>query len=79
MISSDVFLVSAEEKKPSNEAVAEYLEGRKKYEELKKQELKKGKTREAQVKQLHVWFKSIRRPTGESLYWILFKLCLFSW
>lgn len=54
MISGDVFLVPAEDKKPSNEAVAEYLEGRKKYEELRKQKLKKGSTREAQVKQLHV-------------------------
>uniref|UniRef100_A0A671WUZ4 Spliceosome-associated protein CWC27 homolog n=1 Tax=Sparus aurata TaxID=8175 RepID=A0A671WUZ4_SPAAU len=43
---------------PSNEAVAEYLEGRKKYEELKKQELKKGKTREAQTLALLNKFKS---------------------
>ncbi|XP_030290491.1 spliceosome-associated protein CWC27 homolog [Sparus aurata] len=50
--------VKEEEKKPSNEAVAEYLEGRKKYEELKKQELKKGKTREAQTLALLNKFKS---------------------
>lgn len=39
------------DKKPANEAVAEYLEGRKKYEDLRKQKLKKGsKNREEQVK-----------------------------
>jgi len=40
--------LSEEEKTPTNEAVAEYLEGRKKYEGLRKQKLKKG-TREEQV------------------------------
>uniref|UniRef100_A0A3Q3W4C5 Spliceosome-associated protein CWC27 homolog n=1 Tax=Mola mola TaxID=94237 RepID=A0A3Q3W4C5_MOLML len=36
------------DKKPSSEAVAEYLEGRKKYEELRKQKKKKGSKREEQ-------------------------------
>lgn len=50
VISGDVFLVSPVDKKPSSEAVAEYLEGRKKYEELRKQKRKKGSNREEQVK-----------------------------
>ncbi|XP_055009227.1 spliceosome-associated protein CWC27 homolog isoform X1 [Boleophthalmus pectinirostris] len=37
-----------EEKKPVSEAMAEYLEGRKKYEELRKQKKKKGSSREEQ-------------------------------
>lgn len=40
------------DKKPSSEAVAEYLEGRKKYEELRKQKRKKGSGREEQVKEV---------------------------
>lgn len=39
------------DKKPSSEAVAEYLEGRKKYEELRKQKRHKGSSREEQVNQ----------------------------
>ncbi|XP_058474159.1 spliceosome-associated protein CWC27 homolog [Solea solea] len=50
--------VKEEEKKPSNEAVAEYLEGRKKYEEMRKQKLKKGSTREQQTLALLSSFKS---------------------
>lgn len=46
------------EKKPSNEAVAEYLEGRKKYEELKKQKKKRGSGREEQTMALLDRFKS---------------------
>lgn len=42
-------LWSPGEKKPSSEAVAEYLEGRKKYEDLRKQKRKKGSSREEQV------------------------------
>lgn len=38
------------EKKPSSEAVAEYLEGRKQYEGLRKQK-QKGSNREQQVKE----------------------------
>ena len=40
---------STDEGKPSNEAVAEFLEGRKKYEELKNQKRKKGSGREERV------------------------------
>ena len=40
---------SADEGKPSSEAVAEFLEGRKKYEELKNQKRKKGSGREERV------------------------------
>ncbi|XP_041742727.1 spliceosome-associated protein CWC27 homolog [Coregonus clupeaformis] len=47
-----------EEKKPGSEAVAEYLEGKKKYEDLKKQKLKKGSSREAQTMALLDRFKS---------------------
>ncbi|XP_059214030.1 spliceosome-associated protein CWC27 homolog [Centropristis striata] len=47
-----------EEQKPSSEALAEYLEGRKKYEEQRKQKLKKGKTREQQTLDLLNRFKS---------------------
>uniref|UniRef100_A0A672GB64 Spliceosome-associated protein CWC27 homolog n=1 Tax=Salarias fasciatus TaxID=181472 RepID=A0A672GB64_SALFA len=47
-----------EDKKPSSEAVAEYLEGRKKYEELRKQKLKKGSNREQQTMALLDRFKS---------------------
>lgn len=47
-----------EEKKPSSEAVAEYLEGRKKYEELRKQKRKKGSNREEQTLALLNRFKS---------------------
>ncbi|XP_031731052.1 spliceosome-associated protein CWC27 homolog isoform X2 [Anarhichas minor] len=47
-----------EEEKPTNEAVAEYLEGRKKYEEQRKQKLKKGSTREQQTLALLNNFKS---------------------
>lgn len=46
---SNASLVSSEEEKPSNEAVAEYMEGRKKYEDQRKQKLKKGSVREQQV------------------------------
>ncbi|KAM9338047.1 spliceosome-associated protein CWC27 homolog [Symphorus nematophorus] len=45
-------------KKPSSEAVAEYLEGRKKYEELRKQKRKKGSNREEQTLALLNRFKS---------------------
>lgn len=47
-----------DEKKPSSEAVAEYLEGRKKYEELRKQKLTKGSGREAQTLALLDRFKT---------------------
>ncbi|XP_017286681.1 spliceosome-associated protein CWC27 homolog isoform X2 [Kryptolebias marmoratus] len=47
-----------EETKPTNEAVAEYLEGRKKYEELKKKKVKKGSNREEQTMALLNRFKS---------------------
>ena len=47
---------SADEGKPSNEAVAEFLEGRKKYEELKKQKRKKGSGREERVGMVQYWF-----------------------
>ncbi|XP_028274212.1 spliceosome-associated protein CWC27 homolog [Parambassis ranga] len=47
------------DKKPANEAVAEYLEGRKKYEDLRKQKMKKGsKNREEQTLALLSRFKS---------------------
>uniref|UniRef100_A0AAQ5ZKH0 Spliceosome-associated protein CWC27 homolog n=1 Tax=Amphiprion ocellaris TaxID=80972 RepID=A0AAQ5ZKH0_AMPOC len=46
------------DKKPANEAVAEYLEGRKKYEELRKQKVKKGSNREEQTMALLNRFKS---------------------
>ncbi|XP_022054032.1 spliceosome-associated protein CWC27 homolog [Acanthochromis polyacanthus] len=46
------------DKKPANEAVAEYLEGRKKYEELRKQKVKKGSSREEQTMALLNRFKS---------------------
>uniref|UniRef100_A0A665WZB9 Spliceosome-associated protein CWC27 homolog n=1 Tax=Echeneis naucrates TaxID=173247 RepID=A0A665WZB9_ECHNA len=57
-INKDVSLVSAADKKPTSEAVAEYLEGRKKYEELRKQKVKKGSTREEQTLALLNRFKS---------------------
>uniref|UniRef100_A0A8C8CKG4 Spliceosome-associated protein CWC27 homolog n=1 Tax=Oncorhynchus tshawytscha TaxID=74940 RepID=A0A8C8CKG4_ONCTS len=47
-----------EEKKPGSEAVAEYLEGKKKYEDMRKQKLKKGSSREAQTMALLDRFKS---------------------
>ncbi|KAJ0057475.1 hypothetical protein NL108_009193, partial [Boleophthalmus pectinirostris] len=47
-----------EEKKPVSEAMAEYLEGRKKYEELRKQKKKKGSSREEQTLALLESFKS---------------------
>ncbi|XP_019937085.2 spliceosome-associated protein CWC27 homolog isoform X2 [Paralichthys olivaceus] len=47
-----------EDKKPSNEAVAEYLEGRKKYDDLKKQKPKKGSNREAETLALLNRFKT---------------------
>ncbi|MEQ2273607.1 Peptidyl-prolyl isomerase cwc27, partial [Xenotaenia resolanae] len=50
--------VSNTEKKPTSEAVAEYLEGRKKYEELRKQKRKKGSNREEQTMALLNSFKS---------------------
>ncbi|XP_036451184.1 spliceosome-associated protein CWC27 homolog [Colossoma macropomum] len=49
---------SADEKKPASEAVAEYLESKKKYEEMRKQKLKKGLSREAQTLALLDRFKS---------------------
>ncbi|CAB1352177.1 unnamed protein product, partial [Coregonus sp. 'balchen'] len=52
------YCVPIEEKKPGSEAVAEYLEGKKKYEDLKKQKLKKGSSREAQTMALLDRFKS---------------------
>uniref|UniRef100_A0A665WZV0 Spliceosome-associated protein CWC27 homolog n=1 Tax=Echeneis naucrates TaxID=173247 RepID=A0A665WZV0_ECHNA len=57
-VNKDVSLVSAADKKPTSEAVAEYLEGRKKYEELRKQKVKKGSTREEQTLALLNRFKS---------------------
>ncbi|XP_029025950.1 spliceosome-associated protein CWC27 homolog isoform X1 [Betta splendens] len=50
--------VKEADKKPSSEAVAEYLEGRKKYDELRKQKLKKGSSREEQTMALLNRFKS---------------------
>ncbi|XP_062290083.1 spliceosome-associated protein CWC27 homolog [Scomber scombrus] len=50
--------VIEESKKPTNEAVAEYLEGRKKYEDMRKQKKKKGTTREEQTMALLNNFKS---------------------
>lgn len=47
-----------EVKQPSSEAVAEYLEGRKKYEDQRKKKLKRGSTREAQTLALLDSFKS---------------------
>uniref|UniRef100_A0A1A7WVK3 Spliceosome-associated protein CWC27 homolog n=1 Tax=Iconisemion striatum TaxID=60296 RepID=A0A1A7WVK3_9TELE len=47
-----------EEKKPSSEAVAEYLEERKKYEDLRKEKRKKSNTREEQTLALLNNFKS---------------------
>lgn len=47
-----------EEKKPMTEAMAEYLEGRKKYEDLRKQKRKKGSNREEQTLALLESFKS---------------------
>ncbi|XP_041937515.1 spliceosome-associated protein CWC27 homolog [Alosa sapidissima] len=47
-----------EEEKPSSGAVAEYLESKKKYEDQRKQKLKKGSTREAQTLALLDRFKS---------------------
>lgn len=41
--------LSGAEKKPSSEAVAEYLEERKKYDELRQRKGKKGSNREEQV------------------------------
>ncbi|XP_066506843.1 spliceosome-associated protein CWC27 homolog [Hoplias malabaricus] len=49
---------NAGDKKPASEAVTEYLEGRKKYEEIRKQKLKKGSSREAQTLALLDRFKS---------------------
>ncbi|KAK2818654.1 hypothetical protein Q5P01_024215 [Channa striata] len=46
------------DKKPASEAVAEYLEGRKKYEEMRKQKTKKGSSREEQTLALLNRFKS---------------------
>ncbi|XP_019937084.2 spliceosome-associated protein CWC27 homolog isoform X1 [Paralichthys olivaceus] len=50
--------VKEADKKPSNEAVAEYLEGRKKYDDLKKQKPKKGSNREAETLALLNRFKT---------------------
>ncbi|TRY84242.1 hypothetical protein DNTS_008749 [Danionella cerebrum] len=50
--------VTEAESKQSSEAVTEYLEGRKKYEEMRKQKLKKGTGREAQTLALLESFKS---------------------
>lgn len=50
--------VKEEDKKPTSEAVAEYLEGRKKYEELRTQKRKKSSNREAQTLALLDRFKS---------------------
>ncbi|XP_072310459.1 spliceosome-associated protein CWC27 homolog [Eucyclogobius newberryi] len=47
-----------EEEMPANEAVAEYLEGRKKYDDLRKQKKKKGSSREEQTLALLESFKS---------------------
>uniref|UniRef100_A0A8B9H106 Spliceosome-associated protein CWC27 homolog n=1 Tax=Astyanax mexicanus TaxID=7994 RepID=A0A8B9H106_ASTMX len=44
--------------KPANEALAEYMESKKKYEEMRKQKLKKGSSREAQTLALLDRFKS---------------------
>uniref|UniRef100_A0A8C8JXS9 Spliceosome-associated protein CWC27 homolog n=1 Tax=Oncorhynchus tshawytscha TaxID=74940 RepID=A0A8C8JXS9_ONCTS len=52
------YCVPIEEKKPGSEAVAEYLEGKKKYEDMRKQKLKKGSSREAQTMALLDRFKS---------------------
>lgn len=59
---AELCFVSPVDKKPSSEAVAEYLEGRKKYEELRKQKKKKGSKREEQVNHLlygkhHIWIQ----------------------
>uniref|UniRef100_A0A4W4FE23 Spliceosome-associated protein CWC27 homolog n=1 Tax=Electrophorus electricus TaxID=8005 RepID=A0A4W4FE23_ELEEL len=51
-------VAGAGESKPANEAMAEYLEGRKKYDELRTQKLKKGSSREAQTLALLESFKT---------------------
>lgn len=48
MILCSVFCSEGE--KVSSEAVSEYLENKKKYEEMRTQKLKKGSSREAQVR-----------------------------
>ncbi|XP_016113899.1 peptidyl-prolyl cis-trans isomerase CWC27 homolog [Sinocyclocheilus grahami] len=50
--------VSEGDSKPTSEAVTEYLESRKKYEDKRKQKLKKGSGREAQTLALLECFKS---------------------
>ncbi|XP_048030641.1 spliceosome-associated protein CWC27 homolog [Megalobrama amblycephala] len=50
--------VTEGDSKPTNEAVTEYLESRKKYEEMRKQKLRKGSGREAQTLALLESFKS---------------------
>ncbi|RXN21348.1 peptidyl-prolyl cis-trans isomerase CWC27-like protein [Labeo rohita] len=50
--------VSEGDSKPANEAVTEYLESKKKYEDMRKQKLKKGSGREAQTMALLERFKS---------------------
>ncbi|XP_076875229.1 spliceosome-associated protein CWC27 homolog [Brachyhypopomus gauderio] len=49
---------SADESKPTSEAVTEFLEGRRKYEEMRIQKLKKGSSREAQTLALLERFKT---------------------
>lgn len=49
---------SEDDSKPASEAMVEYLESRKQYEDLKKQKLKKGSGREAQTLALLERFKS---------------------
>ncbi|XP_058267985.1 spliceosome-associated protein CWC27 homolog isoform X1 [Hemibagrus wyckioides] len=50
--------ISSEEPKASSEAVSEYLESKRKYEEMRMQKLKKGSSREAQTLALLDRFKS---------------------
>uniref|UniRef100_A0A673Y0F2 Spliceosome-associated protein CWC27 homolog n=1 Tax=Salmo trutta TaxID=8032 RepID=A0A673Y0F2_SALTR len=58
LLKDDPLLSSVPAKKPGSEAVAEYLEGKKKYEDMRKQKLKKGSSREAQTMALLDRFKS---------------------
>ncbi|GAA6090482.1 spliceosome-associated protein CWC27 homolog isoform X1 [Tachysurus ichikawai] len=57
-VESSFFSYVTEETKVSSEAVSEYLESKRKYEEMRMEKLKKGSSREAQTLSLLDRFKS---------------------
>lgn len=76
-VESSFFSYVTEETKVSSEAVSEYLESKRKYEEMRMEKLKKGSSREAQVSHRKCLTSVCLSPAGgAALYSPCSVLCL---